>query len=348
MAAMDVAVLSAEARQLAKAAQAASQEDSDLEVRGIVWMEHVNLVTGGRALAEAFYLDGLGLTRDPDRVGGVLWVNVGPRQQLHLVDPAEGDAAQVVDGCIGLALPDLPALLDRLRAVSPRLSEPAVPGSRFAFAELDGGAVGVDCPWGNRFYVYSSAAEAPAAPPAERPAKRARRTVMEALHEHVDAGMAVRAEGREAGIRFVHWRCAHAGHVASFYEEIFGSVVWRSADHALAAVCVGPSVHLLFSSAPEPRDAEAAKRAQGIHVCVYVCEFRRAHDRLRERGLIWTNPRWANLDSCDSFEDAAAGRQFRFKLLKDTGSGEDLAELEHEVRSLRHLQFMKSVPYVAK
>merc|ERR1719291_725415 len=189
---------------------------------------------------------------------------------------------------------------------------------------------------GQPFYVYSCAAEA-AAPSLHRPSKRAR-TVMEAAHAHIDSGMAVR---NEAGIRFVNWLCADAGRVGRFYEDIFGCVVWRAADGMRAAVCVGPSVHLVFSNAPAARGVEAAQRARGVHVCVYICEFQRAHDRLRERGLIWTNPRFAHLDSCGTFEEAAAGRQFRFRLLKDDCTDEELAELEHEVRSLRHLQFMK-------
>lgn len=341
---MDAATLGEEARRLADAVQAAAREDISLEVRGVVWLEHVNLVTGGRELAEVFYLEGLGLTRDPTRdpASSVMWVNVGSRQQFHLQDPTKEDAAQAVDGCIGLALPDLAALTGRLRAVSPRLSEPEVPGSRFAFADL-GGTVVVDCPWGNRFFVYSCAAEA-AAPSPGRPPKRAR-TVMEAAHEHLDSCMAVR---NEAGIRFVHWRCADAGRASRFYEEVFGCVVWRAAGSAIAAVCVGPSVHLVFSSAPAARGGEAAQRARGVHICVYTSEFQRAHDRLRERGLIWTNPRFAHLDSCGTYEEAAAGRQFRFRYLRDACTGEDLAELEHEVRSLRHLQFMKHVHYIAR
>lgn len=341
---MEVAALEEEARRLADVVQTAAREDTSLEVRGVVWLEHVNIVTGSRALAEVFYLEGLGLTRDPTRdpTSSVMWVNVGSRQQFHLQDPTKEDAAQTVDGCIGLALPDLPALVGRLRDVSPRLSEPEVPGSRFAFAEL-GGVVVVDCPWGNRFYVYSCAAEA-ATLSLPRPSKRAR-TVMEAAHEHLDSGMAVR---NEAGIRFVNWRCTDAGRVGRFYEDMFGCVVWRAADGARAAVCVGPSVHLVFSNAPAERGVEAAQRARGVHVCVYISEFQRAHDRLRERGLIWTNPRFAHLDSCGTYEEAAAGRQFRFRLLRDACADDELAELEHEVRSLRHLQFMKHVHYVAR
>ena len=65
----------------------------------------------------------------------------------------------------------------------------------------------------------------------------------------------------------------------------------------------------------------------------------------RARRLIWTNPRFAHLDTCDTWDEAVAGRQFRFKDLVDPASGVKLLELEHETRSVRHFQFYKDVAY---
>jgi len=197
----------------------------------------------------------------------------------------------------------------------------------------------VTCPWGNRFFVYPTAPDG-ALPPLEK----RRRTASEEANLLLDRGMAVRGE---AGIRFVQWRCADAGRVARFYEDTLGCCVQRRADGADMAVCVGPSVHLIFTTTPGPRDAEQLQLAKGIHVCVYTCDFKRTYEALKDRGLIWTNPRFTWLDTCDSFEEAVASRQFRFKSLRDA-SGEELAELEHEVRSLRHVQFMKQVSYVPR
>ena len=42
----------------------ASQKSLDLS--GIVWLEHLNLVVGSMSLAEKFYVDFLGLTPDKD------------------------------------------------------------------------------------------------------------------------------------------------------------------------------------------------------------------------------------------------------------------------------------------
>ena len=57
--------------------------------------------------------------------------------------------------------------------------------------------------------------------------------------------------------------------------------------------------------------------------------------------------RFAALDTCDSWEEAVAGRQFRIKDVVDPTSGAKLLELEHETRSVRHFQYMKDVAWSA-
>ena len=78
---------------------------------------------------------------------------------------------------------------------------------------------------------------------------------------------------------------------------------------------------------------------------MYVEHFKRAFERLGERGLVWTNPRFAHLDTCGSYAEAHASRQFRFRHVVDLETSEPLLELEHEVRATRHVQFMKRVRY---
>ena len=71
------------------------------------------------------------------------------------------------------------------------------------------------------------------------------------------------------------------------------------------------------------------------------------------RGLTWTNPRFVHLDTCDTWEQASASRQFRFLAICDPDQPQDdsgaapLLELEHETRACRHFQFMKPVEYRA-
>ena len=88
------------------------QFDRTVEDLGnIVELGHVNVTVPDQSKAIAFYLMGLGLTRDPYLMAGLenMWVNVG-RGQFHL--PTRSPA-QVVRGTTGLVVPDLEALLKR-------------------------------------------------------------------------------------------------------------------------------------------------------------------------------------------------------------------------------------------
>ena len=118
-------------------------------VGNMLALEHVNMTVPDQGIATLFYLIGLGFTRDPYMTVGVdnMWVNLG-RQQFHL--PTRPDA-QVVPGHIGLVVPDLDALRQRLRTVKPRLT-----GTEFAWSDEDG-YVAATCPWGNRFRCYAPA-----------------------------------------------------------------------------------------------------------------------------------------------------------------------------------------------
>ena len=128
----------------------AKKFDRSVENLGnIVGLEHVNVTVPDQITATLFYITGLGLTRDPYLVTGVvnMWVNAG-RSQFHL---PIGDA-QVLRGRIGLVAPTLDALAGRLDAVAELLS-----GTKFAFERHDAGNekwIDVTCPWGNRFRCH--------------------------------------------------------------------------------------------------------------------------------------------------------------------------------------------------
>ncbi len=116
------------------------------DVGNIVEFGHVNVRVPDQQLAVAFYVMGLGLTRDPYLNVGTdnAWMNVGTCQ-FHLpVGPA-----QVLRGVTGLVMPDLDALMARLAHVAPLLK-----GSQFSF-ERCATAVAVTCPWGNRIRVHA-------------------------------------------------------------------------------------------------------------------------------------------------------------------------------------------------
>lgn len=116
------------------------------DVGNIVALEHVNVRVPSQALATAFYVLGLGLTRDPYLMVGLdnMWINVG-QQQFHLPT----GAPQVLRGVVGLVLPDLDALMARLTEVKPLLDGTAFGVSRGPDHVL------VTCPWGNRLRCHA-------------------------------------------------------------------------------------------------------------------------------------------------------------------------------------------------
>lgn len=116
------------------------------DLGNIVELGHVNLRVPDQRLATLFYITGLGLTRDPFMMTGVvnMWANAG-RSQFHL---PTGEP-QVLRGTIGLVVPDRGALLERLRMIAPQLA-----GTYFAFDET-AEAVTARCPWGNRIACHA-------------------------------------------------------------------------------------------------------------------------------------------------------------------------------------------------
>jgi hypothetical protein len=115
------------------------------DVGNIVALEHVNVRIPSQSVATAFYVVGLGLTRDPYLMVGLdnMWINVG-QQQFHL---PTGEP-QVLRGVVGLVLPDLQALEARLAQVKGALA-----GTAFDY-RVQNGTVAVTSPWGNRLRCH--------------------------------------------------------------------------------------------------------------------------------------------------------------------------------------------------
>lgn len=175
-----------------------------------VGLEHLNLTIPDQQTAIAFYISGLGLTRDPYLVTGLenMWVNVG-RSQFHL--PIK--TAQRVRGHTALVMPDLAALQQRLDAVKERLSK-----TQFAYARRDG-FMEVTCPWGNtiRCHAPDRAKFGP--------------FVLGMAHVAFDV-----PQGTAAGI-------------AQFYRKIIGApaMLEKGPSGASAKVHVGMNQHLIFN-----------------------------------------------------------------------------------------------------
>ena len=108
---------------------------------------------------------------------------------------------------------------------------------------------------------------------------------------------------------------------------------------------MGADVHFVFTENSH-MDKMSVNLQRGIHVCVYVSAFKRSYHSLLSDRMIWTKSKFVGLDRCDTWEDAKAGRQYRFKDFLDPKSNTIFFELEHEVRSARHYQYLKRVSYV--
>ncbi|HLZ69243.1 MAG TPA: hypothetical protein VKV26_04960 [Dehalococcoidia bacterium] len=252
---------------------AAAAED----IGNIVSLEHVNVTVPDQALATQFYIVGLGLTRDPYMMVGIenMWANAG-EQQFHL--PTRG--VQVIPGHIGLVVPDLGALQQRLQ----RLESPLA-GTRFAWS-AEAEYVSATCPWGNHFRCY-------------------------APQEAFGA--------MQLGIPYVEFlvRPGAAAGIARFYREVMRvpATVQQDGD-AAATIPAGRGQVLRFRETAEPLPAY-----DGHHIAVYIANFSAPYAALEAKGLVTEQLR---------------NHQFRFQKIVDPATGEQVAELEHEVRSLQH------------
>ena len=119
------------------------------DLANVVGLEHVNVTVPDHRLATLFYITGLGFTRDPYLVTGVvnMWVNIG-RSQFHLPT----GKPQVLRGQVGLVVPDLKYLAKSLRAVRAGLKT-----TKFAY-KSGSGHIDVTCPWGNKIRCHQPSA----------------------------------------------------------------------------------------------------------------------------------------------------------------------------------------------
>jgi hypothetical protein len=142
-------------------------EEASLDLNGIVWLEHINLVVGSRPLATYFYVDFLGLTPDAAATSSSFHVNLG-QQQFHLAEAAASVAGETtsvpqrITGSIGLVVPSLETIRQSLPAAQKVLllgNGNGITTSQFAVlqdTDENGISMTVRCPWGNIFHLYSA------------------------------------------------------------------------------------------------------------------------------------------------------------------------------------------------
>ncbi len=251
------------------------------DVGNIVEFGHVNVRVPDQALATLFYVSGLGLTRDPYLMTSTdnMWINVGCAQ-FHLPT----GQPQVVRGVVGIVVPDLGALVQRLKRVASKLK-----GTSFTYAERDG-AVEATCPWGNRMRLHA-------------PAPQFGPIVLGMPYVELDA-----PRGSPAPI-------------ARFYKEILDSPATLEEGGVRVGAGLYTTLHYRETAAPMPP-------FDGHHVQITLADFSGPHRRLLERGLI---------------SEESDQHQYRFEALTDLDTGAEVMRVEHEVRSMRHPLFNRTL-----
>ncbi len=319
-------------RSLVQTASLESQQCLDLE--GIVWLEHLNLVVGDMGHAFEFYVDFLGLSRDTNPKH----VNLG-QQQFHLA--STDDPPQRITGSIGLTVPSLQKIKERVERAKSDLQ-----GTLFAINEESDKVMSITCPWGNIFHLYDISLDDDHASTLSEPYNQSPHKM---VNMHAEGGaygahrMAVRGQ---PGIRYVEFTVpsSTSKSIAHFYQDVMKcNQVVTTNDCAI--VGVGPGVHFVFVESDE-LTTESVEKQQGVHACIYISNFQSTYQELKECGLIWTNPRFTHLDTCDTWEEASASRTLRLKDMLDVKTGEKVYELEHETRSLTHGQYLKVPHYI--
>jgi hypothetical protein len=213
------------------------------DVGNILCMEHVNVTVPDQGIATTFYVEGLGFTRDPYMMVNTdnMWVNLG-EQQFHLPTREQ----QVLRGHIGLVVPDLESLKQRLEGVKKKLQD-----TEFKCSEKKG-YVSVTGPWGNKFRCYAPNAK---------------------------------FGGMTLGIPYVEFSVepGTAAGIARFYKEVFKTPAKVKKDGKLevARVCAGSTQKLVFRESKKDLPSY-----DGHHFAVYVANFSGPHKFLKKHDLV--------------------------------------------------------------
>jgi hypothetical protein len=218
-------------------------EYAEEDVGNIISLEHVNVQIPDQSVATLFYIMGLGFTRDPYLNVGLnnMWVNVG-EQQFHL--PTR--EPQVIDGHVGLVVPDLDALMARLESVAPALK-----ASQYCFARKSD-HIAVTSPWGNHYRCYA--------------------------RQQAFGDMAL-------GMPYVEFLVAPGvmESILRFYQVALGApgAVEKDAEGTVGRVKIGRQQSLLFRESEKP-----VRPYDGHHIAIYVANFSAPYAYLKSRGLI--------------------------------------------------------------
>ena len=265
----------------------------------LIRFDHVNLRVDDHRTATAFFIEGLGLTRDPYRMVGTgnMWVNAG-RQQFHL---PIGQPTPF-PGVIMLGVPDLDTVREGLGRVSDALR-----GTAFSWREEDGGggAILATTPWGHALRIRQAGAGA------ESPVLGLSLAVF-----RVPLGTA-------AGIARFYRDWLHCP-VRETRGAATSGAVTSGDETARVEVTVGPNQVFRFEETTADENPADEDPPGNHHVAVYLTRYREIHQTLLDHGLV---------------SEPHRNGQFRFHEITDPVDGTRLFRLEHEMRSLHHRDF---------
>lgn len=109
--------------------------------------------------------------------------------------------------------------------------------------------------------------------------------------------------------------------VARFYEQVIGSPA--TVNEGSATVQMGRFQQLIFEET-----VGEIPQYDGHHIAVYLCNFSGPHGQLLKAGRI---------------TEESDAHQYRFVDIFDPDTGQTIIELEHEVRSLHHPMYNRSL-----
>ncbi len=111
--------------------------------------------------------------------------------------------------------------------------------------------------------------------------------------------------------------------IAKFYRDVFNTPAKKVKDNegSRAVISMGTNQNFVFQET-----SDDIAEYDGHHIAIYVSNFSKPHGFLAERGLI---------------TEESDQHQYRFQKIIDLDTGDELAEIEHEVRSLKHPMFKR-------
>jgi len=331
--------------------QPSPSEENLLEQSTLTLLEHINLNVPNHDYALDFYFGVLGcgldsrtavnLMDETDETfveEGLVWPNCGANQ-FHL--PIVDTGAQVLPGNIGLRYKSLVGLKERIMKVESTTTKSNRCFDSYKIVNDNRGeTIQIKDRYGNMFHCREGAE--PLTQKYQQPIVKSSETDKYGDVVATKYGMEIESECR--GIDYIEFNCRirTAQKIATFYESVFDATttVIEDQDQTVALIGLGDispdgkaSQYMIFRETPG-----GLPTYDGHHIALYVGDtkedFEVAFRNADMAGIVWVNPRFA--DRVTTLEAAKSLNQFRFRNILDIKTGEQIFQLEHEIRSVQH------------